>query len=313
MRRTIAGLIGGLLLSVSCGGPGGQQQQPVSREAQTPDGVHLHLRVVGAGRQIILLLHGGPGLSLAEMRPYEALRGAGRTLVAYDQRGSGRTVTPAGADYGIGPQVADLDAVGRTVGTGKVWLIGQSWGGLLAGAYAAAHPDRVAGLALLDAAPPDLTAFTSGQRAFARRLARLTAEGVVRSGSAPASGGSCLPALDRTLPVYAADPRHPPRQPEGITCTAGTAEATFAAVIRPGVLQGIARGLRSYSGPALILSGADDAFGPSWPQAWGSLLPQATRILVPAAGHDPVLEQPAAVLAAVDRFLRGEPPPVGRH
>ncbi len=263
----------------------------------------LHVRTVGRGRQVVVLLHGGPGLSLEAVAPLGRLVTPQRRIVSFDQRGSGRTGTPQDGDVSLPAHVADVEALRRSLGVEQVQLIGQSWGGLVAGAYAAAHPDRVAGLVLLDAAPPDLSAFERGQVAFARRLQTLQRHGLVPDPLPSPSAGSCLPVLEAVLPVYAAEPSRPPQEPPGTTCTAGTAESTYAASIQADVLSRVARGLGKYTGPALVVTGMYDPFGPGWPQAWRRLLPQATALEVPGAGHMPVLEQPAQVLPVLNRFL----------
>lgn len=273
-------------------------------ERVSADGVELRTRVLGEGSQVVLLLHGGPGLSLEAMAPLDALLTDERRLVSYDQRGAGRTGSPADGELGLAAHVADVEAVRRFTGADRVWLVGQSWGGLLAGAYAAAHPDRVAALVLLSAAPPELDAFVQGQEDFAQRLARLQTTGVVPTPLPSSTDGSCLPGLIAVLPVYAADPAAPPQGAPGVTCTAGTAEATYGAVLRSEVLEPVAAGLAQYEGPALVVHGAQDPFGPSWPRAWQQLLPQADELEVPGAGHMPVLEQPDLVLPALNRFLR---------
>jgi pimeloyl-ACP methyl ester carboxylesterase len=52
--------------------------------------------------------------------------------------------------------VADVDGVLDAMGeTGPLVLLGASFGGLVAGAYAVARPDRVAGILLLDSSIPD--------------------------------------------------------------------------------------------------------------------------------------------------------------
>ena len=52
--------------------------------------------------------------------------------------------------------VADVDGVLAALGEdGPFILLGASFGGLIAGAYAVAHPDRTAGILLLDASIPD--------------------------------------------------------------------------------------------------------------------------------------------------------------
>lgn len=263
----------------------------------------LHVRAVGRGEQVVVLLHGGPGLSLEAVAPLERLVTPQRRIVSFDQRGSGRTGAPQDGDVSLAAHVADVEALRRSLGVAQVRLIGQSWGGLVAGAYAAGHPDHVAGLVLLNAAPPDLPAFERGQEAFAHRLQVLQRQGLVPDPLPSPSAGSCLPALEAVLPVYAAEPSRPPVEPPGTTCTAGTAQSTYTASIQAEVLTAVAAGLRRYTGPALVVTGTSDPFGPEWPQAWRRLLPHATALEVQAAGHMPVLEQPAQVLHALDRFL----------
>ena len=52
--------------------------------------------------------------------------------------------------------VANVDGVLNALGEkGPYVLLGASFGGLVAGAYAVAHPDRTAGILLLDSAIPD--------------------------------------------------------------------------------------------------------------------------------------------------------------
>ena len=299
-RLRLAAATGALLLAGCSQSP--TQPRPVYGTVDS-SGVALHTRILGNGAQVIVLLHGGPGLSLQEMNPFDSLLTPRRRLVAFDERGSGLTGPPANGDLTITAQVADIEAVRRTTGADRIWLLGQSWGGLLAGAYVAAHPEHVAGLALVGAAPPDLTAFNAGQDAFARRLAQLQDRGLVPKHLPDPANGSCLPALRGEAPAYARDPNKPPHQPAGLTCTPGTAQRTYAAVIRPDILTPIGRELAAYKRPALVVAGSQDPFGPQWPQAWKRLLPQAQQLDIANAGHAPVLENPGVLLTALDRFF----------
>jgi pimeloyl-ACP methyl ester carboxylesterase len=71
-------------------------------------------------------------------------------IVLYDLRGHGKSErVPTG--YGVDEQVADLDALLTELAIDRpVHLVGNSFGGLLALTFAIRHPDRVAGLVLVD-------------------------------------------------------------------------------------------------------------------------------------------------------------------
>src|SRR2546426_3369377 len=74
-------------------------------------------------------------------------------FVALDVRGHGESAwSPAGA-YQYRDQVGDLAAVVDKLGLSRFTLIGTSMGGIIAMAYAGAHPDRLTHLVLNDIGP----------------------------------------------------------------------------------------------------------------------------------------------------------------
>jgi pimeloyl-ACP methyl ester carboxylesterase len=73
-----------------------------------------------------------------------------RRAVALEWRGHGRSGAPADGDYSVPAAAADVEeAVGR-LGLERFVLVGHSGGGLVALQHAADHPERVAGLLLVD-------------------------------------------------------------------------------------------------------------------------------------------------------------------
>lgn len=105
----------------------------------------------------VIAVNGGPGLSHSYMLQNDMWQkvAAKRLVVFYDQRGTGasKRVQP-GAPQTMDAQVADLEAVRAKLGLDKAAIVGDSYGGLLAMAYAAAHPEHVAKLVLSDSAAP---------------------------------------------------------------------------------------------------------------------------------------------------------------
>lgn len=73
-----------------------------------------------------------------------------RRAVALDLRGHGRSDPPKNGDYSLTGMAADIGAVVEKLNLGKIVLVGHSIGGGVALTYAGAHPDRIAGLLLLD-------------------------------------------------------------------------------------------------------------------------------------------------------------------
>jgi glutathione S-transferase len=73
-----------------------------------------------------------------------------RRAVAIELRGHGGSAAPAKGDYALEALAEDVAAGVDALGLGRFVLVGHSIGGGVALAYAAAHPERVAGLFLVD-------------------------------------------------------------------------------------------------------------------------------------------------------------------
>ncbi|MEU7364354.1 alpha/beta fold hydrolase [Streptomyces hygroscopicus] len=132
---------------------------PTTTAASAPPGVrfwdlptgsriaYVHTPATGRARPTpVIFLHGGPGT------PGEGVHTGGRELAAdgfdvysYDQLGAGRSTRLRDVTgYTVARQVADLEAIRRTLGADRIILVGQSWGGSLTAQYLAAHGEHVA-------------------------------------------------------------------------------------------------------------------------------------------------------------------------
>lgn len=106
----------------------------------------------------IVAVNGGPGLTHAYMVQNDLWdRVAKRRMVVfYDQRGTGssKPSQTSALSQTMDSQVADLEAVRKALGLDKFALLGDSYGGLVVMAYAAAYPQHVARLILSDSPGP---------------------------------------------------------------------------------------------------------------------------------------------------------------
>ena len=143
-----------LAMAVLAGGVMTCAQGPKTGKAHTPDVdiAYLTYGVRGATLSVIAV-NGGPGLSHVYMVQNDLWQRVARhrLVVLYDQRGTGGSKPlREGAAQTMDAQVADLDAVRAALGIDKIALVGDSYGGFLAMAYAVAHPEHVAKLVLSD-------------------------------------------------------------------------------------------------------------------------------------------------------------------
>jgi pimeloyl-ACP methyl ester carboxylesterase len=115
----------------------------------TPGG--LYFDDGGSGGVPILLLHSSAGSTEHWVAQLAHLRRRHR-VIALDLRGHGRSRPPADGDYTIPALARDVAEAVDFLGLSRFVLVGHSLGGAAAVEYAGRHPDRVAGLLLLDPA-----------------------------------------------------------------------------------------------------------------------------------------------------------------
>ncbi|HEY3803594.1 MAG TPA: alpha/beta hydrolase [Kofleriaceae bacterium] len=113
------------------------------------NGVRHHVQRLGKGEPTVVFVHGLVMDNLSSF--YFTLANPvaeHASVLLYDLRGHGLSERPT-SGYRVADFVADLAAL--TADTGEIDLVGNSFGGLVALAFAAAYPARVRKLALIDA------------------------------------------------------------------------------------------------------------------------------------------------------------------
>lgn len=113
------------------------------------DGFRLYYVSFGptSGAPTVLALHGGPGATLDYLLPLSDLVRWGYRVVLFDQLGCGRSEVPPGtAHYTMEHHLLEVEGVREGLGLGRVHLVGSSYGGLLAIAYALEHAAQLRSL-----------------------------------------------------------------------------------------------------------------------------------------------------------------------
>lgn len=121
-------------------------------------GTELFYDDLGGDGLLCLVMHGGLGLDHTYLRPALDRLAPRLRVVYYDHRSNGRSGRPPLETLTM-EQLAD-DAVGLAehLGADRAIVVGHSYGGFIAQETALRHPDRVAGLVLLNTTPGKLGA-----------------------------------------------------------------------------------------------------------------------------------------------------------
>jgi pimeloyl-ACP methyl ester carboxylesterase len=243
------------------------------------DGVAIHYEVHRSGDGPPLLLTHGYSASAAMFAGNLAALGADRTVVTWDIRGHGDSDSPDDlACYSQDLALADMAAILDAVGAPRAVLGGHSLGGYLSLAFRLAHPERVAGLLLIDTGPGYKR--DAGREAW-NRMAEGFAVGFETRG---------LDALAKSPEAKLG--RHDPR---GLALAArGILKQHDFAVMAS---------LADIDVPTLVLVGSEDEAFLAAAEIMAAKIPGAVSVTIEGAAHAPNLDRPAEFDAAVTGFL----------
>ena len=108
----------------------------------------IYYKMLGRGAPL-MIVHGGPGASHDYFLPYLLPLARRNKLIFIDERGSGRSQKLEDASgYTTENMVEDVETVRQALGLGKVSLLGHSYGGALAQAYALKYQANLSHLIL---------------------------------------------------------------------------------------------------------------------------------------------------------------------
>jgi len=282
---------------------------------ELPDGRTVEWEAIGCGEPL-LWIEGGPGFPAHLGRPDVVLLADRFRAHLVNAPGCGRTSTPADGDYSLEAIVRFFEEVRVALGVGPWTVMGHSWGGLVAPAYAALVPEAVTRVIVVDGYAGSESVNRAEARAERERaLDRLRdrpwfAEALAADeGLSAASTGSeeeIVRGWDPTWPLMFAEPDREPalghvaRIRRELRChlPIGIAwEELHDAVDRRSLLAKVAC-------PTLVVVGVHDYIcGPAWNRPLAAAIPGARYAELAGAGHVPQYETPAAFRAAIDDWL----------
>jgi proline iminopeptidase len=278
----------------------------------TRDGVQLHYRTAGSGTPIVIL-SGGPGFEVDYMIPVGDFLPASYQRVFLEQRGTGRSrVEPTSDTMTIRNVVEDIEGLRVHLKQERLFLVGHSWGGMLAMAYAAAHPDRIDRMILIGPGGPTLefTAWFPDNIRMRLRPEDLEAE---RSWDDAEKRGvdadkAALEGIRAITPGYFFD------REKGLAFAKQLTDGAVHVKVNLLLFEDMAkhydsrRGLQKLDRPVLIVQGHQDPGHPRRHQDVGAHLHQQVRPLPVARAARRVPQRDRRVREVITRGLRAQAP-----
>ncbi|MEO8217043.1 MAG: alpha/beta hydrolase [Acidobacteriota bacterium] len=236
----------------------------------------------GRGGVPVIFVHGN-GASSSQWSAQLAHLRMHRRSIAFDLRGMGHSDPAANGDYSVSAVSGDIGAVADALGIRRFVLVGHSYGGAIVGAYAAAHPDRIAGLVFVDSAGDLRGTAEAGAAKFDAALRSAKGDAVIEAWFAPLL-----------------EPSTEAVQQQVLASAKATDREVFIAALQS---------LRSYDpillrdryrGPELIVARQAETSG-----SLQSIYGDVPVKLVSGSGHWIMLDQPEELNAILDGFLAG--------
>ena len=276
-------------------------------------GMMIYYVSLGQGTPL-LVLHGGPGVSHDYFLPYLLPLATRHRLIFIDERGcgrSGRLRDPKG--YTLEHMTEDVEAVRQALNLGRMALLGHSFGGILAQAYAIKYQQHLSKLILAGTAYSAAVINAEFQRikAALRPEMRQHIETLEREGIYTPDGGykpeyaklatEAQRAYNFTLPPPG--PAEVDKMSWDVLREMWVRHSDF---VLDGNLSGFdfSEGLARFHLPTLIIVGDHDLVGESTAAAMQRMLPQSKLLVMRHAAHMMFVDLPESFLEAVEDFLR---------
>jgi proline iminopeptidase len=288
------------------------------------NGVLIYYETFGRGSPLVIV-HGGPGASHDYFLPYLAPLARKHQLIFIDERGSGKSQkldNPAG--YTVEAMVEDVEAVRKDLALGRIALLGHSYGGVLAQAYALKYQQNLSDLILCstfdstskmnEVFRKQLAAMPTELRA---RIEKLEAAGLYGHGKdyekgrypvdymIAAWGEGYFPYLYQRHPDANYDPIANGNMSWDLYREMWGSHGEY---VIDGNLKSVEyeKELPSIHVHTLVTAGDHDECDPMQAKEMSHLIRGSRLVVFPQSGHMTFVDQPDLFLRAVDDFLAGK-------
>ena len=269
-------------------------------------GARLFVETEGAGPPL-LVIHGGLGLDHSYFQPWFDPLQSGFQVIYPDMRGNGRSAAAFDPDFTIEKMADDLEALRISLGLKQWAVLGHSYGGFIAQAYALKYPEAVSHLILVDTSPAPALILGDARAILGPKMNQTIGQasfmlGKLANRTAPEGGDEEFKTLwHYVLPLYfdsfaierlISDDKTVYREHAFVV----GAQRTFGLDNRPA--------LAKLMIPTLVVVGRQDGILPmAHSEALANAIPKAKLVVFEDSGHFPFIEERDHFVEVVRGFL----------
>lgn len=285
------------------------------------NGIRLWYESEGSGPPLILV-PAGPGVPHGYFHPYMSPLSKNYRVIYYDAFGTGKSDRAHGEQrYSFALDVENLEGLRKALGLPKISILGHSYGGLVALAYAIRYPDAVNKLILADSSwggemseahrENGLHELQNQYPETYDRLTKLHEKGFHSCSKEYREADDSPPGFllfyDNSNFQKLIKTGEPPES--AVLCAIDGDDGDFVAGPEMAKLD-FHRQLKDLKMPALIVAGRfDRGMLPRYALKFKTYAPQVHLVLFEKSGHFPFIEETERFIQAVMDFLRGSPEP----
>lgn len=243
---------------------------------------------------------GFEGLAVSLSKDYQT--------IIYDQRGTGKSVMKKvdSTTISMALMISDIENIRQQLGYANWSILGHSFGGMLASAYATVHPDRIDKLILSSSGGIDLGLLSYFRESLNSKLTPTQLDSIAYWEGQIAAGDTthyARLARGRNLaPAYVQDPKFIPSIAGRLTQGNSTLNQLMWQDMRK-INFNCAEKLKSYTGPVLIIQGRQDLIRPETVEAAQRAFSNSRVVYMEHCGHYGWLDNPEVYFSAVKNFL----------
>jgi proline-specific peptidase len=273
-------------------------------------------RIVGQGEDDgklpVLYLHGGPGATHDYIESFEAMAETGRRAIFYDQLGCGKSDLPDDTSlWTVETFVEEVGVVREALGLDRLHILGHSWGGMLAMAYALTQPSGVESMIVASSPSsiPQWVAEANRLRAELPEDLQATLEKHEEAGtfSDPEYEEACMVFYKRHLCRLDEWPDYVLRsfqfiEEHGVVYNTMNGPSEFHVI---GTIKDwdITDRLGEIRIPTLVITGEFDEATPAINRTVSEGIPGAESVIYPGTSHCAHVEDPEGYMRVIDDFL----------